>query len=67
LSYIDLRIYINKNDGFPKITGVHSSGRFDLTSEEVLTLQEYLAQSDWGQIEFPNGVNEALDGTAVNF
>lgn len=71
MPYIDLRIHVDvEHDEFDeapyhRIVGVERTGT-DVDDNGIIGIQETLAQTDWGQIDFPAGVNEALDGTKVD-
>lgn len=71
MPYIDLRVHVDAEydevDDYTHHTviGVERTGT-DLDANTILGIQETLAQSDWGQIEFPAGVNEALGGKTAD-
>lgn len=72
MPYIDLRLHFSvkhdKYDGEEYIDfNAIERGRTDLTEEQVVGIQETLAQTDFGTITFPNGVAEAIGGKFVTF
>lgn len=71
MPHIDIRIEVTTEhdefEGTPyhEVTGV-SRLDTDLNDNSIVGIQESLAQSDFGQIDFPNGVLDALAGKQVD-
>lgn len=71
--YIDLWLEFSTDQPFPDEDYTHyrlaAIKRLDNTipDDSVLGIQETLAQSDFGFIDLPNGIIEALDGSPVEF
>lgn len=69
--YIDLRFHFDADIeeeythySMSRITRISND---EIPRDSIISIQEGLAQSDFGFIDMPNGVITALDGTEVDF
>lgn len=65
--YVDIRLNFEHDKyEYPDISSVEFVGS-DLSEEERRGFTEMLFQSDFGQIEFPNAIFEAIEGKDTKF